>query len=259
MTGSAIAIPLFAASGASAADASTWDRVAECESGGHWSADLGNGYLGGLQLTQETWDSFGGAEYAASPDLASRSQQIAVAEKVLEAQGTEAWASCATVSGLTKGVTDVVGGVLDGLTGSGQDDKGADGADGSAASPGGSTAPDGGGEDKATGEPTPSGSSSSAPTPGATGSESPSDSGTTAPAKGKHRGAAADEDGTSGHSVKEREPNDRASRGGGSTRTGAGLAGVTGGEETGQGESVTVGGESLSVVIGSQKVAGGWV
>ncbi|MFJ2853068.1 transglycosylase family protein [Streptomyces rubiginosohelvolus] len=100
VTGSAIAIPLLGASGASAAEASTWDRVAECESGGMWSADLGNGYYGGLQFSQETWSAYGGTEFAPRADLASRSQQISVAEKVLDDQGPKAWPSCAVISGL---------------------------------------------------------------------------------------------------------------------------------------------------------------
>lgn len=100
VTGSAIAIPLLGASGASAAEAATWDRVAECESGGMWSADLGNGYYGGLQLSQETWSAYGGTEFASRADLASRSQQISVAEKILDDQGPKAWPSCAVISGL---------------------------------------------------------------------------------------------------------------------------------------------------------------
>ncbi|MFF5726655.1 transglycosylase family protein [[Kitasatospora] papulosa] len=100
VTGSAIAIPLLGAGGAQAADASTWDRVAECESGGMWSAELGNGYYGGLQFSQDTWSAYGGTEYASRADLASRSQQIAVAEKVLDDKGPQAWPSCAVISGL---------------------------------------------------------------------------------------------------------------------------------------------------------------
>ncbi|MFD6281164.1 transglycosylase family protein [Streptomyces sp. NPDC060209] len=100
VTGSAIAIPLLGAGGAQAADASTWDRVAECESGGMWSADLGNGHYGGLQFSQDTWKAYGGTAYAARADLASRSQQIAVAEKMLDAKGPQAWPSCAVISGL---------------------------------------------------------------------------------------------------------------------------------------------------------------
>src|SRR5690606_8207079 len=76
VTGSAIAIPLLGASGASAADGETWDRVAEGESGGSWSQNTGNGYYGGLQLTQDDWENYGGLEYARSADQASRNQQI---------------------------------------------------------------------------------------------------------------------------------------------------------------------------------------
>ncbi|GGS06383.1 peptidoglycan-binding protein LysM [Streptomyces aureoverticillatus] len=103
VTGSAIAIPLLGATSASAADADTWDQVAACESGGAWSADEGNGYYGGLQLSQDTWENYGGLGYAPSADQASRSQQIAVAEDVLADQGPDAWPSCAAVAGLTQG------------------------------------------------------------------------------------------------------------------------------------------------------------
>ncbi|MGW0856260.1 transglycosylase family protein [Streptomyces sp. NPDC002690] len=100
VTGSALAIPLLAAGSAGAADANTWDKVAECESGGTWSADFGNGYYGGLQFSQETWSAYGGTDYAQRADLASRTQQIAVAEKVLDAKGPQAWPGCAVISGL---------------------------------------------------------------------------------------------------------------------------------------------------------------
>ncbi|MEU5973989.1 transglycosylase family protein [Streptomyces sp. NPDC047315] len=100
VTGSAIAIPLLGAGSASAADSAVWDRVAECESAGQWSANTGNGYFGGLQFSQETWEAFGGTQYAVRADLASRSQQIAVAEKVLAAQGSQAWSSCGANAGL---------------------------------------------------------------------------------------------------------------------------------------------------------------
>lgn len=102
VTGSAIAIPLFGAGAASAADGLNWDKVAECESGGSWSADEGNGQYGGLQLTQDDWEAYGGLDYATSPDLASRSQQIAVAQKILADQGTKPWGTCAVLNGLTK-------------------------------------------------------------------------------------------------------------------------------------------------------------
>jgi len=100
VTGSAIAIPLLGATGASAAGGATWDRVAECESGGSWSADNGNGYYGGLQISQENWVKYGGLDYAESPDLASRSQQIAVAERILAAEGVAAWPTCGLLAGL---------------------------------------------------------------------------------------------------------------------------------------------------------------
>ncbi|GGY71928.1 peptidoglycan-binding protein LysM [Streptomyces olivaceoviridis] len=113
VTGSAIAIPLLGAASANAADGTTWDKVAECESGGSWSADTGNGYYGGLQISQEDWNAYGGGQYAASPDQASRNQQIAVAEKILADKGTTPWATCALLSGLTEdsGATHVDTGV----------------------------------------------------------------------------------------------------------------------------------------------------
>ncbi|UIX33521.1 LysM peptidoglycan-binding domain-containing protein [Streptomyces sp. GQFP] len=102
VTGSALAIPLLAATGASAASGTTWDRVAECESGGSWSANSGNGFYGGLQLTQADWEAYGGLTYAPSADQASRSQQIAVAESVLADRGAGVWEACALLSGLGK-------------------------------------------------------------------------------------------------------------------------------------------------------------
>ncbi|WAM00210.1 transglycosylase family protein [Streptomyces sp. Je 1-369] len=102
VTGSAIAIPLLGATSANAAETTTWQKLAECESGGEWSANPGNGYYGGLQLSQETWEAYGGLDYAPSADQASRSQQIAVAEQVLDAKGTAAWPSCAPIAGLTQ-------------------------------------------------------------------------------------------------------------------------------------------------------------
>ncbi|GAA3394858.1 resuscitation-promoting factor protein RpfC [Streptomyces roseoviridis] len=95
-----MALPLLAAGSASAADAATWDRVAECESGGAWSANFGNGLYGGLQFTQESWERHGGLAYAPSADLASRAQQIAIAEKALAAGDTQ-WDTCAPIAGLT--------------------------------------------------------------------------------------------------------------------------------------------------------------
>lgn len=100
VTGSAIALPLLAATGASAASGTTWDKVAECESGGAWSADTGNGRYGGLQISQADWEKYGGLDFATSPDQASRSQQIAVAEKILADQGVDAWSTCGLLHNL---------------------------------------------------------------------------------------------------------------------------------------------------------------
>jgi len=86
------------AGSASAAPDSTWDSVAQCESSGDWSINTGNGYYGGLQFTQSTWDAYGGQQYASRADLATRDQQIAVAEQTLAGQGWGAWA-CAYAGG----------------------------------------------------------------------------------------------------------------------------------------------------------------
>ncbi|MFF0364834.1 transglycosylase family protein [Streptomyces fungicidicus] len=121
VTGSAIAIPLLGAGSASAADGATWDRVAECESGGSWSQNTGNGYYGGLQLTQDDWENYGGLDFAPSADQASRGQQIAVAEKILADQGVGAWRTCGLLSGLEQGAAsaDIDTGVSEDSTKSG--------------------------------------------------------------------------------------------------------------------------------------------
>jgi resuscitation-promoting factor RpfA len=71
-----------------------WSGVAKCESGGNWSINTGNGYYGGLQFSASTWRAYGGGQFASRADLASPSQQIAVAEKVLAGQGIGAWPVC---------------------------------------------------------------------------------------------------------------------------------------------------------------------
>ena len=76
---------------------STWDKVAQCESGGNWATSTGNGFHGGLQFTASTWRSFGGS---GMPHQASRTEQIAVAERVLDAQGWKAWPACSRKLGL---------------------------------------------------------------------------------------------------------------------------------------------------------------
>ncbi|MEU9132963.1 transglycosylase family protein [Kitasatospora sp. NPDC048540] len=103
VAGVGLALPLLAAQGATAAPVSTWEKVAQCESGGNWSINTGNGFYGGLQFTSDTWRSFGGVKYAAQAHQATKSQQIAVAERVLAAQGPGAWPVCSRRAGLAKG------------------------------------------------------------------------------------------------------------------------------------------------------------
>ena len=71
-----------------------WNAIAACESGGNWGTSTGNGFSGGLQFSQGTWDANGGGQYASTAAGASRSQQIAVAQKVLAGQGIGAWPVC---------------------------------------------------------------------------------------------------------------------------------------------------------------------
>jgi len=71
-----------------------WDAIAQCESSGNWHINTGNGYHGGLQFSASTWKGYGGRKYASNAHLASRSEQIAIAEKVLRGQGIGAWPTC---------------------------------------------------------------------------------------------------------------------------------------------------------------------
>ncbi|MDN5769231.1 MAG: transglycosylase family protein [Humibacillus sp.] len=87
---------------AAPASASTWDGVAACESGGNWSINTGNGFYGGLQFTKSTWLAYGGGQYASRADLASKSAQIAVAQRTLKGQGPGAWPVCSRKAGLTR-------------------------------------------------------------------------------------------------------------------------------------------------------------
>jgi len=94
LAGAIASAPLVLAAPAQAASDGTWDALAECESGGDWNTNTGNGYHGGVQFSGSTWDAYGGTEYAPRADLASREQQIAVAERTLAGQGWGAWPSC---------------------------------------------------------------------------------------------------------------------------------------------------------------------
>ncbi|MFE2107232.1 transglycosylase family protein [Kitasatospora sp. NPDC059463] len=103
VAGVGLAMPILSATGASAAPVSTWDAVAQCESGGNWSINTGNGFYGGLQFTSSTWKAYGGTAYAPQANQASKAQQISVAEKVLASQGPGAWPVCSKKAGLSKG------------------------------------------------------------------------------------------------------------------------------------------------------------
>ncbi|MEU0707166.1 transglycosylase family protein [Streptomyces lavendulocolor] len=269
VTGSAIALPLLGAGSASAADATTWDRVAECESGGLWSADLGNGFYGGLQMSQETWESYGGLAHAPRPDLASRAEQMAVADKVYAATGVEAWETCAPVAGLG-GTTSAPGADSTGTAPAATDPAEI------LEDPGTPAASDPAIPADPTGTPR--------PTDPATASQSP------APGTGKHRGEPAKEEaavtdpaapadptapaapadptapltpgapeggGTleptgpadTGNSVTDREKDAHASRGDGATRDPGSVA---------PGAYTVRPGDSLSVIADEHEVPGGW-
>jgi LysM repeat protein len=96
----AAAIPFAMTSPAQAATSHTWDRLAGCESGGNWNDNTGNGYYGGLQFSDGTWDGNGGDRFAPRADRATRSEQMLIAEKVLDARGWSPWPACSGRLGL---------------------------------------------------------------------------------------------------------------------------------------------------------------
>ncbi|SDS70131.1 Transglycosylase-like domain-containing protein [Brevibacterium siliguriense] len=110
---------MSAAQPAQASEQGVWDKVAECESGGDWHINTGNGYYGGLQFSAQTWNAFGGSGTA---DEHSKAEQIDIAQKVLKEQGPGAWPVCGEKAGLTKS-----NGAADEGGGSGDDGKKDDG------------------------------------------------------------------------------------------------------------------------------------
>ncbi|AQQ14762.1 Resuscitation-promoting factor Rpf2 precursor [Corynebacterium glaucum] len=82
------------------ANGSVWDSLAQCESGGNWSINTGNGYHGGLQFSASTWAAYGGTQYAPTADQATREQQIAVAQRTQASQGWGAWPACTAKLGI---------------------------------------------------------------------------------------------------------------------------------------------------------------
>ncbi len=81
-------------------DASVWDDLARCESGGNWAINSGNGYSGGLQFSHQTWHRSGGGEFAEYPHEATREEQIIVAERLRAARGYAPWPACRAELGL---------------------------------------------------------------------------------------------------------------------------------------------------------------
>jgi hypothetical protein len=91
LAGAMISAPIALGAAVANADSVNWDAIAACESGGNWAINTGNGYYGGLQFSPSTWSSNGGS---GMPNLASRAEQIRIAENVLRTQGIGAWPTC---------------------------------------------------------------------------------------------------------------------------------------------------------------------
>lgn len=105
-TAAVAALAGIAAPQASAAPDSDWDKLAQCESGGNWAINTGNGYYGGLQFSYGTWLAYGGGQFAPTANLATREQQIIVAERTLASQGWGAWPACSARYGLNSAPTN---------------------------------------------------------------------------------------------------------------------------------------------------------
>lgn len=90
----AVSISTGVAATANAEVTHNWDAVSQCESGGNWAINTGNGYYGGLQFSASTWSGYGGGEYAPTANQATREQQIIIAERTLASQGIGAWPTC---------------------------------------------------------------------------------------------------------------------------------------------------------------------
>jgi resuscitation-promoting factor RpfC len=96
ISGALAIVPMGLSTGTANADSVNWDAIAQCESGGNWSINTGNGHYGGLQFKQATWSANGGV---GNPATASREEQIRVAENVLQTQGIKAWPKCGAQAG----------------------------------------------------------------------------------------------------------------------------------------------------------------
>ncbi|MDI3314025.1 MAG: transglycosylase family protein [Mycobacterium sp.] len=98
ITGSVAAVSTILYGSSARADSVNWEAIAQCESGGNWAADTGNGDYGGLQISLPTWDANGGSALAPLPSSASPQEQILVGQRIMATQGPGAWPRCASCS-----------------------------------------------------------------------------------------------------------------------------------------------------------------
>ena len=98
--GGIAAATIAGSASAEAATSDQWDRLAQCESGGNWSINTGNGFYGGLQFTSGTWTGYGGDAFASTANKATREEQITIAARVAASQGWGAWPVCSVKAGI---------------------------------------------------------------------------------------------------------------------------------------------------------------
>ncbi|MGW7294219.1 transglycosylase family protein [Streptomyces xiamenensis] len=290
VTGAGIALPLLGATSANAVTPETWDAAAACESDGVWTANTGNGYYGGFQIPLAQWEAHGGTDFAKRPDLASRAQQITVAERMLAAQGKAAFPGCAVTTGLwqeyragdqeeTDTTAEVPGATESGIGEVLPEEPAADTEDdaatGSGADPTQDAAADGA-TDKSTGKPADQATDETADgdTDGDTDADaderddsSAADAGTdSGSGSGRHRGEAAPEsdaqpgentDGTGRHAERP------ADRDGERTDPATGEASAEDTEEVAEGDAGSgayevLTGDTLSEIADALTVDGGW-
>ncbi|MFB4194501.1 LysM peptidoglycan-binding domain-containing protein [Streptomyces carpaticus] len=288
VTGAGIALPLLGTASANAVSPETWDATAACESDGVWTANTDNGYYGGLQIPLAQWEAHGGTDFAERPDLASRAQQITVAERMLAAQGKSAFPSCALSTGLwqefradaqqTAPETDA--GDAESAEEAGDAPGSGSGGTGGTESGIGETTPGETARDSAGGSG--SGADRPADTPGDTAADEKAGQGTGKPAgsatgeedgapadeegTGRHRGEAADEqDGRAGENADGagRHAERPADRAGERTEADADEAGDATAPEAGEdttapGSYEVISGDTLSQIADTLTVDGGW-
>jgi hypothetical protein len=100
LTSTAFLVPLTVTETAEAASTRTWNRLAQCESGQRWHINTGNGYYGGLQISQATWKGYGGKRFALNASRATKAEQIKIGERIRRGQGWGAWPYCSEKIGL---------------------------------------------------------------------------------------------------------------------------------------------------------------